>query len=378
MGQPFRIEVSDSTLDDLRDRVRRARFTTASSSERWAVGVDPEWLKQLASYWADGFDWRATEAALNSVPHYFAEIAGTRMHYIVIPAETQPALPIILNHGWPSSFVEMLALADRLAHPSRFGAADGTAYDVVVPSLPGFLYSALPDSPLTRAAIAELLHGLMVDELGFERYAIFGGDIGGVSGAWMAASHPENVVGIVQIHPSFPSSFDEPPITVEEQVFLDAEDAYDATDGGYSAIMGTRPDTIAAALADSPVGLLAWIVDKYRDWSDCDGNVESRFDRDTLLAIATLYWATGSIGSSFRQYVDFEHNHDRGLVTVPAAFTLSCEISMTGFPRSIAERAYTDIRVWNTPGRGGHFLAHEEPQLAASEIRAFLALLETA
>jgi pimeloyl-ACP methyl ester carboxylesterase len=278
---------------------------------------------------------------------------------------------LLLSHGWPSSFVEMLPLAERLSDPARFGGDPDDAYDVVIPSLPGFLYSELPPGPLTRAAIARILDALMTDVLGYSQYGAFGGDIGGVATGWMGALYPEHVVGIHLIHPPYPSRFDERPLSAAEQAFLDAEAVYDESDGGYSGIMGTRPDTIAAALIDSPIGLAAWILDKYRDWSDCHGELESRFDRDTLLTIVTLYWVTGSIGSSFRQYYDWGHNTDRPQIPVPAAFTLSTEPAMDNFPREIAERACSDIRHWSEPGRGGHFMALEEPDLLAGELRQF-------
>jgi pimeloyl-ACP methyl ester carboxylesterase len=199
--------------------------------------------------------------------------------------------------------------------------------------------------------MAGILHRLMTDELGYRRYGAFGGDIGGAVAAWMAAEHPDSVEGLHMIHPPYPTSFDDAPATPPEQAFIDAEAAYDETDAGYSWIMATRPDTIAAALVDSPVGLAAWIVDKYRDWSDCSGDIERRFDRDLLLTILTLYWATGSIGSSFRSYYDYRHNLARPPITVPTAFTVATEPSLAGFPRSLTERVCTDIRHWSEPGR---------------------------
>ncbi|MEH1130856.1 hypothetical protein [Micromonospora sp. CPCC 206061] len=223
--------------------------------------------------------------------------------------------------------------------------------------------------------MAQTLHLLMIDVLGYQRYGAFGGDVGGVVTGWLGALYPEQVAGIHMIHPPFPDSFDSHPLSPAEQAYLDADAAYDETDGGYSAIMGTRPDTVAAALIDSPAGLAAWLVDKYRDWSDNHGNLESRFDRDTLLTIITLYWASGTIGSSFRQYFDFEHNSPRPDITVPAAFTVSSEPSMANFPREIAERACTDIRHWSEPGSGGHFMPLEEPDLLAGELRQFFTSL---
>jgi pimeloyl-ACP methyl ester carboxylesterase len=375
----FRIHVSDAVLEDLRARLRRSRFTERSGGRRWQGGVDPDYLRQLVTYWTDGFDWRAREVELNAVPHYQATVAGLGVHFVYVRAErgvgAPPPLPLVLCHGWPSSFVEMLPLADRLARPGRYGNDPASAFDVVIPSLPGFLYSEVPDRAVTRALFAEVLHSLMSDVLGYRRYGVFGGDIGSATACWMGAAYPEHVVGVHSIHPPFPAAFDSPVSAVERE-FLDAEEVYDRTDGGYSAIMGTRPDTVAAALVDSPVGLAAWIVDKWRDWSDCGGDLEGRIDRDVLLTMITLYWVTGSIGSSFRQYFDFEGNGPRPRIDVPAAFTVSAEPVMAGFPREIAERACSDIRLWHVPGRGGHFMPLEEPELLAADMTAFFSALQ--
>ena len=376
---PFRIDVSDEVLDDLRARLARTRFTDRSGDQPWQAGADPDYLRELLSYRLDGFDWRAREAELNALPHYQAQIGGRRMHFLRVPgarAAGAPApLPLILSHGWPSSFVEMLPLVDRLTNPTKYGSDPAHAFDVVVPSLPGFLYSQLPQGPLTRASMAHTLHLLMTDVLGYQRYGAFGGDVGGAVTGWLGALYPEQVAGIHMIHPPFPASFDSHPISPAEQEYLDALAAYDQTDGGYSAIMATRPDTIAASLTDSPAGLAAWLVDKYRDWSDNHGDLESRFDRDTLLTIITLYWTSGAIGSSFRQYFDFDHNSPRPDITVPAAFTVSTEPPCANCPREIVERACTDIRHWSQPGRGGHFMPLEEPDLLAAELTQFFTSL---
>lgn len=375
-AKPFRISVSDDVLHDLRNRLTRTVFTATSDSTSWAAGADPDYLRELVAHWADGFDWRAAESALNSHPQYTAEVGGQRVHFVHLRgkrAEGAPApLPLVMTHGWPSSFVEMLAVAGRLADPAAHGGDPGDAFDVVIPSLPGFLYSEPPHGPFTRRAVAETWHTLMTDTLGYRRFGAFGGDIGSGVTQWLGALHPGEVAGVHVTSALIPGDFGETPPTAEEQAFLDALDAYDVHDQGYSAMMSTRPDTIAAALADSPAGLAAWIIDKYRDWSDCGGDLETRWDKDTLLTVATLYWATGSIGSSFRQYYDYaRHNTPVPVVTVPAAVTLTHEPAYADFPRSLAERLFADLRHWSTPHRGGHFMAHEEPGQVVGELRAF-------
>lgn len=365
--RPFRIDVPASVLDDLRARLLNSRFTTASSDDYWAGGTDPGYLRELVAYWADGFDWRAAEARLNSHPQFLAEVGGRDVHFVHVKSKAaDDALPLVLTHGWPSSFVEMLPLVGPLTDPAAHGLDPSVSFDVVVPSLPGFAWSQAMNGHFTRGGVADLWHELLTGVLGHGRYGVFGGDIGGGVSMRAAAQHPEHVAGVHTIHPPFPSKFE--PETAEEKAFMEAEKAYDVKDQGYSEIMWSRPDTIAAALVDSPAGLAAWIVDKYRDWTD---DFAGTWDRDTLLTMLTVYWASGSIGTSFRQYFDYDHNKPGRAITVPTAVTLSHEPVMANFPRSIAERATTDLRHWNEPKRGGHFLPIEEPQLAVDELRTF-------
>jgi pimeloyl-ACP methyl ester carboxylesterase len=380
--KPFQIHLSDDVLTDLRERLARTRFTTASDTDYWAAGTDPGYLRDLVRYWGGEFVWRAAERALNAFPQYVAEVGGRRVHFVhlrgQVPEGAPAPAPLIMTHGWPSSFVEMLRAAPLLADPAAHGGDPADAFDVVVPSLPGFLYSDLPRGPFTRRGVAELWHELMTGVLGYPRFGAFGGDIGGGVTQWLGALYPAEVTGVHITSAVVTSDFSQQPATAEEQAFLDDLDAYDARDQGYSEIMWTRPDTIAAALIDSPAGLVAWIIDKYRDWSDCGGDLEARWDRDTLLTVATLYWATATIGSSFRQYYNYPLNDRVPPITVPAAVTLSGEPAYRSYPRSLADRIFTDLRHWNAPHRGGHFMAHEEPEQTASELRTFFRPLRPA
>jgi len=235
-------------------------------------GPIPPTCRELVGYWADGFDWRAAEKALNAFPQYTAEVAGRRVHFVHLrgsrPEGAPAPLPLVMTHGWPSSLVEMLRAAPLLADPARYGGDPADAFDVVIPSLPGFLYSDLPSGPFTRKGVAEIWHALMTESLGYQRFGAFGGDIGGGVTQWLGSLYPEEVAGVHLTSAPAGDDFTEKPPTAEEEAYLAALAAYDLTDQGYSEIMWTRPDTIAAALADSPAGLAAWIVDKYRDWSD--------------------------------------------------------------------------------------------------------------
>jgi pimeloyl-ACP methyl ester carboxylesterase len=349
----FTIDIPEERLEDLRERLTRTRSAepTAGFGE---AGVDPGYLRSLMTYWASEFDWRAAEARLNRYPQFVER----GMHFVHLRRDrTRP--PVLLTHGWPSSFLELLPLADRLD------------VDVVIPSLPGYLFSSLLDGPMTREAIGESFHVLMREVLGYERYYAFGGDIGGSSCGWLATKHPEEVAGLHVIHGPFPAEYTEP-ITPAEQRWLDSEEERDETDGGYNAILSSQPDTVAAALIDSPAGMAAFILDKLRAWSDCGGDLESRFDRDSLCELLTLYWVTDSIGTSFRQDWDWRQNGKRPRIPVPVAVTQSAEWNMPLFPRSIAERAASDIRRYSAAASGGHFMAFEEPDLVARELSAFM------
>lgn len=364
LPEPFHLHLPDEMLADLRQRLECTRFLPPTDVGRPA-GLGGPRLKELVDAWL-AFDWRAEEARLERYEQSTAMVGGHRIHFVRVrpgrPAER--VVPLLLLHGWPSAFTEYLPLADALAA----AATDELAFDIVVPSLPGFVFSELPDGALTRAAIAEDLHELMTVVLGFDRYGAFGGDIGGAAAGWLGALHPEAIVGLQLIHPPFPA--DDTPQDDREAAYLDALAEYDEEDGGYSAMMGTRPDTIAAALADSPAGLLAWIADKWDDWAD--GGLAA-VDPADLFRVGTLYWATGTIATSFRQYFDWSFNEPRATVTAPTALLLSREPWLEGFPRSLAERAVTDLRSVEVAAAGGHFMALEQPERTAEAVRRFFA-----
>jgi pimeloyl-ACP methyl ester carboxylesterase len=370
----FAIDVPDDVLRDLADRLARPRFPQRTAAE-WQAGTDPDYLRELAIYWRDVFDWRARERELNDAPQFTADIDGQRVHFVHVRAvgvqQGPRPLPLILTHGWPSSFLEMLPLVARLTDPVRHGGRPEDAFDVVIPSLPGFAFSDLPASgPLTAPVIADLWARLMTQVLGYPRFGAYGGDIGSHVTGFLGARHPDLVTGIYTHHPNLHPILDSAqPFSVAEQHYLDAREAEHSSDGGYAAIQSTRPDTLAAALTDSPVGLAAWLVDKYRAWSDCDGDLESRFSKDTLLTIVTLYWVTSTIGSSLRSYYDDDQAPPMPRVDVPAGITLTPEDR--DYPREYAERSYPDIRQWRGPTRGGHFLALEEPELLTVHLRDF-------
>jgi len=371
---PFTINVPDAVLRDLAERLARTRFPQPTAA-LWRAGTDPGYLRELITYWHDEFDWRARERELNALPQFTVGIDGQRVHFVHLRAAgfgpARPALPLVLTHGWPSSFLEMLPLAALLTDPGSHGGDPDDAFDVVIPSLPGFAFSGLPPAgPVTPPVIADLWARLMSDVLGYPRFGAYGGDIGSHVTGFLGARHRDRVLGIYTHHPNLHPVLDGArPLSAAEHSYLTARQAEHGSDSGYAAIQSTRPDTLAAALADSPSGLAAWLAEKYRAWSDCGGDLESRFSKDTLLTTITLYWVTGTIGSSFRSYYDDDQAPPLPRVDVPAGITLTPEDR--DYPREYAERSYPDIRQWTGPTHGGHFLALEEPALLAADLSAF-------
>jgi pimeloyl-ACP methyl ester carboxylesterase len=366
------LDVTDADLEDLRTRLARTRWAQPWPVDAWAAGTDPGELRRLVDYWATGYDWRRHEAAINALPSRFADIGGTSVHYLRFDAEREGALPILLANGWPSTFLELTGLADRLSSPSRYGGSPEDAFTVIVPSLPG--YGLSPQRPTLGGPLHthDIWHRLMHDELGFARYGAHGSDIGAGDTARLAQAYPEAVAGLHVLDVAGPPSWDPAGLTDDERAFLAAEDAWDTAERGYSRQQQTRPLTLAQGLSDSPSGLLAWILEKYRGWSDSHGDVSARFSDDFLLTQASLYWFTNAISTSFRPY--YERHHELGprveRVEVPTALALFPADIGGRPPRSWAERVYHITRYTPMP-RGGHFAAHEEPELLAGDITAF-------
>jgi pimeloyl-ACP methyl ester carboxylesterase len=373
MTHPLPLNVTDADLDDLRDRIRRTRWAPEWPVEPWEAGTDQATLRRLAAVWVDGFDWRAREREIRALPWAVADLDGTPVSYLRFEAERAGGIPIVLTNGWPSSALEMVPLAERLSQPSRFGGDPADAVTVVVPALPGFPFS--PQRPRIDEQTHELWHRLMAEELGFVRYAAHGGDLGTGITSRLAEAHPDAVVGIHLMAVHAPRELDEATLTEEERAYQDEVRAWEAAEGGYEHQQQTRPLTLAPALQDSPMGLLSWILEKHRAWSDCDGDVSRVFSDDHLLTLASLYWFTGSIGTSLRPY--FAYGSGRtppvGRVRVPTAVVVFPH-DLVHPPRSWAERTYDVVRYTTMP-RGGHFAPHEEPGFLADDIAAFLRTL---
>jgi len=354
------LQVSHEDLAALRQRLRHTRWPARWPEAGWQAGADADEMRRLVGYWATGYDWRAHEAEINALPSHLTEIAGARVHYLRYDGSS--GLPLLLTNGWPSSFLELTTLAGRLA---------AAGFTVIVPSLPGFGFSAQQPRLLSSTPVHEVWHTLMHDVLGFERYGAHGGDLGAGITSRLAQAHPEAVAGIHLMAVADPAGYDPASVTAEERAYLDEVEAWVAAEGGYEHEQQTRPVTLSYGLADSPAGLLAWILEKYRAWTDPG----SRFDDDFVLTQASLYWFTGTISTSLRPY--YEHGRNLAApvtrVEVPTAVALFPH-DLVHPPRSWAERLYNVTRYTRMP-RGGHFAAHEEPALLADDLIAFFSEL---
>lgn len=362
--EPFRISIEPEVLVDLHERISRTRWPQAPLEPGWESGTEPGYLRELLSHWQD-FDWPAFEKTLNELPHYRFE--GT--HFVHARGRGPDPLPIVLTHGWPGSFLEYRDLIPLLTEPDD--PAD--AFDVVVPSLPGFGFSDWPASPgVVNAVVADRWHRLMTEGLGYRTFAAHGSDLGAGVTTQLAELHPRSVRGILLSATAMPRP--QQPWSDAEQRYLAWMDEWQAAEGAYAHQHATKPQTLGYGLTDSPAGLAGWIVEKYRDWSDSRGDVDARIGRAHLLATLTLYWVTGTITPSIRMY--YEHRRQPTPVTeripVPAGFALFPNefAPLPKPPRELAERFY-QVERWTELPRGGHFPAIEEPRLLAEELRAF-------
>ena len=374
--EAFKLTVSVADIADLRDRLKRTRFPDQAPGPTWAYGTDVTWIRGLIDYWREGFDWAAQEARLNAFPQYKVRLHDIDLHFLHVEGQGPDPYPLLLSHGWPGSVFEFLELIPRLTDPSRFGGDPADSFTVVAPSLPGYGLSFSPGQPRFGVEeIADCFASLMTDVLGYHRFGAQGGDWGSFITSRLAYSYPDRLGGIhLNMMPlrRDPKMVADP--TSEEQKYLEHLAKWLKDETGYQWIQGTRPQTLAFALTDSPAGLAAWIIEKFRAWSDCGGDLEAIFTKDELLANISFYWFTGAIGSSFWPYYARMHRPwpvpDNAKIAVPTGY---CEFprEMLRPPRSMAARTYTDVRRWTVMPRGGHFAAMEQPEALAAEIREF-------
>jgi microsomal epoxide hydrolase len=372
---PFRADIDQAVLDDLRERLGRTRWPEQIPGSGWDLGTDTSYLAELCAYWRDGYDWRSTEAELNVWPQFVTRIGGQQMHFIHARSPHERAMPLLITHGWPGSVFEFMKILGPLTDPVSYGGSPEDAFHVVAPSIPGYLFSGPTTErgwDVSKVAAAE---DTLMTRLGYPSYGAQGGDWGSRISVELALAFPDHLRGIhlnlVQAGPPNQSDPSWKP-TAEEAAEIARRERFARYERGYSAIQATKPQTLSYALCDSPVGLAAWIVEKFRTWSDCDGNVEKRFSKDELLANITGYWVTGTAGSAARLYLESwsrAQSPPSEYVAVPTGCALfPAEIAHP--PRGWAEKVYNVVH-WSEMAAGGHFAAMEEPIALVEDIRAF-------
>jgi pimeloyl-ACP methyl ester carboxylesterase len=373
---PFRLHVGDDVLADLESRLAHVRWPDEVPDNHWKYGTDLPYLKSLMEYWRSRYDWREHEAGINRFNQYKVGLAGIDVHYIRQEGKGPKPLPLLISHGWPGSVHEFYKLIPMLTDPARFGGDAADAFTVVAPSLPGYTLSFKPDQQrFSVEQIADVFAELMTGVLGCQRFAAQGGDWGAFVTSRLGYAYPQHLAGI---HLNLLGLRRDTPLpekpTEEEKLYFEQRAHWIKEEVGYTWIQGTKPQTLAYALTDSPVGLAAWIVEKFHTWSDHKGDLDGYIGRDAMLTNIMLYWVTGAIGSSFWPYYARMHGPwpipDGARIQVPMGYAeFPKEILRP--PRSLAEKMYTDIRRWTRMPKGGHFAALEQPELLAEEIREF-------
>lgn len=375
--EPFAIDVPDSVLDDLQARLERTRWPDELPGTGWDYGSNLDYIKELVEYWRTKFDWRAQEKLINSFSHFKTEVDGLGIHFIHEKGKGPNPMPLIVTHGWPGTFFEMHKIIPFLSDPANHGGNPADSFDVIVPSMPGYGFSdPTTERGLDVLSVGDLWAKLMLENLGYPRFGAQGGDWGASVTAKLGFSHPDKVIGIHSTSVTRPTPYMGPgsrELSDAEKAIIRHRTDWQASEGGYAHIQGTKPQTLSYGLNDSPAGLAAWIVEKYRTWSDCGGDVESRFTKDELLTTVMIYWVTQSIGSSTRLY--YETNRKPWDLKQGERIEVPCGIA--SFPgentvplREWAERSY-NVQHWTDMPSGGHFAALEEPVNLVADIRDF-------
>lgn len=373
--EPFTFFVEDSVLLDLRDRLRRTRWPVEPVAAPWQYGASLKYMKQVVAYWADEYDWRRSEAGINRFKNYRARVDGLDVHFIMERGSGKNPRPLILTHGWPGSFIEFLGVIEPLAHPERFGGREEDAFTVVVPSIPGFGFSQAPKAPITLRDVGRMWRNLMVDHLGFPSFFAQGGDMGSIISSWMAFDHPEHVSALHLNYVAFLVVPEPEKQTPEERDWVARTGAWKLPEDGYRTQQGTRPQTLAYGLTDSPVGLAAWILEKFHGWTVPGETRDPPFELDHLLANVMLYWIAGPNAASWFYISIFLEQGRRRFpdgrrVEVPTGALICPRDTVLPPPDSVVQRSFNMVRRTDASG-GGHFVALEQPALFIEDVRSF-------
>jgi len=375
MIKPFKVEISDKFLKNIYSKVKNYPWHEMPDDGGWAYGTNLNYMKEISKHWIEKFDWKKTEEKINKFQNFKSNIDGIDIHFIHEKGSGSNSRPLLLSHGWPGSIVEFLHIIDELAHPEKFGGKEADAFDVVVPSLPGFGFSDRPSRPIGPRKMASIFHSLMTDILGYKTYLAQGGDFGGTIATWLAYDFPKALAGIhinilITRHPDGPQ-------TQEEKEWQERFKKEQKIEDGYRTQQATKPQTLSYGMMDSPVGVAAWIIEKFYFWSDLKNNdIESVYSKDTLLANIMVYVITKTFNTASWIYYGRREEGGRFLpkdfhrIEIPTAAALFPAEMLAWPPRSYAERMY-NIKRWTKMSKGGHFAALEQPTLLIDDIRAF-------
>ena len=375
--RPFLLNVAEEKLQEIRRRVEQFPWQRHQMPEDggWEYGTNLPYLKELCDYWVNHYEWRKHESSINAFSHYTSHIDGLDLHFIHEKGSGANSRPLIISHGWPGSVAEFMEIIEPLAHPERFGGNIDDAFDVIAPSLPGFAFSSCPPRPYGPRKMAEIMNSLMTDVLGYNTYLAQGGDWGGAICSWLGMDFPSSCVGIhinimTMRHPDGPQG-------AEEQAWSAQFEEEQIMENGYRTIQATKPQTLSYAMADSPVGVAAWLIEKFNSWSDTKGDdVESVYSKDELLTNIMIYLVTDTFNSA--SWIYYGRREEGGRILSPEGHIAPTPTGVAVFPRellswpprSYVERVY-NITHWTDMPRGGHFAAMEEPTLLVEDIRKF-------
>ena len=373
--KPFNLSVSEETLHYIKKRVSSYPWHEMPSDGGWDYGTNLDYLKNFCEYWVEEFDWKAQENQINKFSNFTTEIEGISTHFIYEKGSGSNSTPLIISHGWPGSVSEFLHIIEPLAHPERFGGDIDDAFDVIAPSLVGYGFSGKPPRPYGPRRMAQIFNKLMTDKLGYESYIAQGGDWGGAVSTWLGFDHPNSCKGIhINI---MPMRHPDGPQGIDEEAWAKSFEQDQISQNGYRTQQATKPQTLSYAMMDSPVGIAAWLIEKFNSWSDVkDNDIESVHSKDTLLTNIMIYIITKTFNTASWIYYAREEEGGRimcpegGRVEVPVACALFPEEMASWPPKSYVERLYNVVR-WTEMERGGHFAAMEEPDLLVEDIRKF-------
>ena len=379
MIKPFKLEIPDKTIQNIYSKVKNYPWHEMPDDGGWDYGTNLDYMKEFSDYWINKFDWKKTEEKINKFKNFKSNINGIDIHFIHERGSGSNPKPLLLSHGWPGSIIEFLHIIDKLAHPEKFGGKEEEAFDVIVPSLPGYGFSGRPANPIGPRKMAGIFNLLMTNVLGYKKYIAQGGDFGATIATWLAYDFPNKMLGIhinilIIRHPDGPQ-------TKEEKEWQERFKKEQRIEDGYRTQQATKPQTLSYAMMDSPVGVAAWIIEKMRGWSDIkDGDIESVYSKDILLSNIMIYLVTKTFNTSTWIYYGRREEGGRTLpkehlpLKVPTAVALFPKEYLEWAPRSYVERIY-NIKQWTEMPKGGHFAALEQPDLLIKDIKDFARIL---